>query len=59
MLAMRCMSLKLIVATIVDHDGSFVIAARIALGVDGPEAFERWLTHGPELRGRGFGRVAP
>jgi hypothetical protein len=51
--------LELRAATIVDDDGRLVIAARIALGVDGPVALERRLAHAVELCRRRPGRVAP
>jgi hypothetical protein len=45
--------------TIVDDYRSLGVAARPALGVCGPEAFEGRLLDGIELRGRRLGRVSP
>lgn len=45
-------------ATIVNHDGSFAVAARIAFFVYGFEAFERRFVDAPDLHGRRLGRVA-
>jgi hypothetical protein len=59
MLATSQDSAKVWAYTIVDYYGGFVVAVRISFRVYRPEAFERRLVDGPELRGRRLGRVAP